>query len=431
MSKTLRPLPEHFRKAGWHHASNKVYKEWMKEMSVKAHRAMKSDDVTLLPPIQDFKDFIETNPTVYEEFIRMFEGMTEPPTDHIEMLHMFNVIFRQAPYYGDLGPPMYMIMAQVMNTQGGFSAFTKQNLNFHFKKLFETWATYLLSPDSRYVLVSGPVDDSGKYYGWFSETAENALMAQYENRTFEQVFICDAEAPYHGYNSYEDFFTRKFRSVEIDRPVVGGVDDLRLISAPCESTLYNVQYNVQKSDDLFIKDEAYSLVHLLNNDPLMEQFVGGTVIQGFLSTTGYHRWHSPVTGVINKIVNVPGTYFAQAPSTIGEPIPDNDTDLPPYLKSLRYFSNTATRQLIFIDAENPDIGLLCFISIGMTEISTCQATVYDSQRVKRGDELGVFHFGGSSFAMVFRKDANVAIDGKFTNPGTPIYINDLIASVNK
>jgi len=369
MSKTLRPLPEHFRKAGWHYANSKVYKEWMQERSVKARRAMESRDVTLLPPIQDFKDFIETNPTVYEEFIRMFEGATEPPTNHIELLYMFNDIFREAPYYGDLGPPMYMVMAQNMNTQGGFSAYTKENLNHHFKTLFETWATFLLSADSRYVLVSGPVDKTGKYYGWFSPTAQTALMAEYEQgRTFDEVFICNSKAPFYGYTSYEDFFVRRFRSVGIDRPVVGGVHDMRLIGAPCEAALYNVQYNVQKSDDLFIKDEAYSLVHLLNNDPLMEQFVGGFVIQGFLSTTGYHRWHTPVTGVINKIVDVPGTYFAQAPSTIGDPIPDNDTDLPPYLNSLTYFSNTATRQLIFIDSENPDIGLICFISIGMTEI---------------------------------------------------------------
>ena len=38
---------------------------------------MKSGKTTLLPPIQDFKNFIEINPTVYQEFIRMFEDMTE------------------------------------------------------------------------------------------------------------------------------------------------------------------------------------------------------------------------------------------------------------------------------------------------------------------------------------------------------------------
>jgi len=430
MPATLRPSAKAFKNAGWLPASKAVYDKWMKDLTDRIRAPGYRAETALLPPVQAFKEFIETVPTVYEEFIRMFEGVTEAPTDHNELLDMINDIFRKAPFYGDLGPPMYMIMAQIMNTQGGFSAFTKQNLNFHFKKMFETWATFLLSKHSRYVLVPGKFDDT--HYGWFSPEAKAALMAEFDaGRTFEEVFICDETEPFHGYNSYEDFFNRRFRSVETDRPVYGGVTDLRVVGAPCESTSYNVQTNVQRSDDLFIKDEAYSLVHLLNNDPLLDQFVGGTIIQGFLNTTGYHRWHSPVNGVIEKIVDVPGTYFAQAPSTIGDPIPDNDTDLPPYLKSLRYFANTAARKLIFIQPENTDIGLICFIAIGMTEISTCEATVYDGQHVLRGDELGMFHFGGSSSALVFRPDSKAQIDGKYTTPGTVIKINDLIAAVNQ
>ncbi|KAJ6602679.1 phosphatidylserine decarboxylase-domain-containing protein [Mycena vulgaris] len=429
MSTTLRPSVEDFRKAGWLPATNEIYNEWMKDLTDRIAPHGIAYHVRLLPPIQEFKEFIETNPTVYQEFVRMFEGITEPPTDYTGLLNMFNDIFRRAPYYGDLGPPVYMIMARIMNTQGGFSAFTKENLNLHFKKLFETWATFLSSADSRNVLVEGKFDD--KHEGWFSDRAKAGMMAKYTRRTFEQVFICNEDAPYHGFRSYDDFFNRRFRSVEIDRPVVGGVNDTRIVGAPCESVSYNVQENVRMIDQLFIKDEAYSLVHLLNNDSLMEAFDGGSVIQGFLGTTDYHRWHAPVTGTIRKIVDVPGTYFAQAPSTIGNPIPDDDSVLPPYLQSLRYFSHTAARQLMFIDADHADIGLICFISIGMTEISTCQATVYDGQHVERGDETGMFHFGGSSFAVVFRKESKVEIDGKFKKSGTPIKINDAIAAVNQ
>lgn len=322
-------------------------------------------------------------------------------------------------------------MARIMNTQGGFSAFTKEHLNSHFKKLFETWATFLSSKDSRYVLVKEKFDD--KHHGWFSEPARAGLMAQFDKgRTFEDVFICDKHAPYHGYTSYDDFFNRKFKDIPRDRPIPGGVSTTTVVGAPCESVLYSFQENIKVFDELFIKDEAYSLTHLLNNDPLAEKFDGGKVIQGFLNTTGYHRWHAPVNGTIVKIVDVPGTYFAQAPSTIGHPIPPSDSkELPPYLKSLRYFSNVAARQIMFIQADNNDIGLIFFISIGMTEISTCHETVYEGQHVERGDELGMFHFGGSSFALGFRKESLVDIPGKFRDPTehTPIKINELIAAV--
>jgi len=330
---------------------------------------------------------------------------------------MYNLIFRQAPDFGALGPPMYMIMARVMNTQGGFSAFTKQILNHHYKMMMKTWEAFLLSKDSRDVLNTGSS-------GWFGTAAITAMMTEYPNRTFDEVFICSPGADYKGFTSFEDFFCRRYRTPQTDRPT-GPLDNLQLISAGCESSLYAIQNNVQKTDELFIKDEAYSLVHLLADDPSVDSFIGGTVIQTFLNTTGYHRWHCPVNGTIEKIVDVPGTYFAQAPYTIG--LPDDGSDLPPYLKSLRFFANTAARQLIFIQADNPSIGLMCFIPIGMTEISTCQATVFEGQHVNRGDELGMFHFGGSSSAMVFNAGANVQVDSNYSTPGVAIPINAAIA----
>jgi phosphatidylserine decarboxylase len=335
-----------------------------------------------------------------------------------EMLLMFNEIFRQPPAFGSVGPPMYMIMARVMNTQGGFSAFTKQSLNYHFKKMMKTWELYLLSPESTSTLNS----EEG---GWFSDQAVGAMMEYYDSeRTFQDVFICDKSLPAWGFTSYEDFFIRRYRDATIDRPT-GDIQDLRLISAACESALYAIKTDVQRSDELFIKDEAYSLVHLLAGDTSVDSFVGGIVIQSFLNTTGYHRWHAPVNGTVLKIVDVPGTYFAQAPSTLGDETPEGE--LPPYLRSLTYFANTAARQLIFINADNEKIGLMCFIAIGMTEISTCQATVYEGQHVVRGQELGMFHFGGSSSALVFRKEANVQVGDEFTQPGAHLPINAIIA----
>jgi phosphatidylserine decarboxylase len=345
------------------------------------------------------------------------------------MILMFNEIFRQAPRFGSLGPPMYMIMARVMNTQGGFSAFTKDSLNFHFKQMLRTWERYLLSYESTSVLNT---DESQG--GWFSTKAVEAMLAEYPNRTFEEVFICDTTAPAWGYHSYEEFFVRRFRTPEFDRPT-GDLQDLRIVSAACESALYAIQYDVKKTDELFIKDEAYSLVHLLANDPSVDSFVGGTVMQSFLNTTGYHRWHAPVNGTIMKIVDVPGTYFAQSPYLL-EPqqagvamrtADEEDEELPPYLQSLTYFANTAARQLMFIQADNANIGLMCFIAIGMTEISTCEATVYEGQHVVRGDELGMFHFGGSSSALVFNKGASIQVDSQFSTPGVSLPINRPIA----
>ena len=77
MSPTLRPSAEAFRKAGWLPASSEVYNEFMKDLTERTCNATYSSQVALLPPLKDFKIFIETNATVYQEFIRMFEAITE------------------------------------------------------------------------------------------------------------------------------------------------------------------------------------------------------------------------------------------------------------------------------------------------------------------------------------------------------------------
>ncbi|KAH0251113.1 hypothetical protein KCU91_g19340, partial [Aureobasidium melanogenum] len=79
-----------------------------------------------------------------------------------------------------------------------------------------------------------------------------------------------------------------------------------------------------------------------------------------------------------------------------------------------YLSALATRAIIFIEADNPAIGLMAFIGIGMDEVSTCEITVKEGDHVKKGQETGMFHFGGSSHCLLFRK--GVKLSG-FPQPG--------------
>ena len=70
--------------------------------------------------------------------------------------------------------------------------------------------------------------------------------------------------------------------------------------------------------------------------------------------------------------------------------------------------------IIFIEADNPAIGLMAFIGVGMDEVSTCEITVKEGQHIKKGEQTGMFHFGGSSHVLLFRK--GVKVDG-FPQPG--------------
>ena len=56
---------------------------------------------------------------------------------------------------------------------------------------------------------------------------------------------------------------------------------------------------------------------------LAKQFYGGTVYQGYLSATSYHRWHSPVSGTIYKTELVDGSYFSTTHDIQDNPVPPN------------------------------------------------------------------------------------------------------------
>ena len=135
---------------------------------------------------------------------------------------------------------------------------------------------------------------------------------------------------------------------------------------------------------------------MLANDEAVEQFVGGTVYQAFLDARNYHRWHSPVTGTIRKAFVHKGTNYSEAESE-GE-----DPDGP--VKSQGYLAHVATRAIILIESDEPVVGLMALILIGMAEVSSCviDPAVQPGRRVKKGDEVGYFQYGGSSYCLIFR-----------------------------
>jgi phosphatidylserine decarboxylase len=181
---------------------------------------------------------------------------------------------------------------------------------------------------------------------------------------------------------------------------VASPDDDNVIANACESKTFNVQHNVKLRDHFWIKGQPYSVLDMLAHDPLSENFAGGTVYQAFLSALSYHRWHSPVSGTIKKAFVQDGTYFSEPLfEGLGDPTVE-EIDAGGISVGQGYLSALATRAIIFIEADNPAIGLMAFIGIGMDEVSTCEITVKEGQHVKKGEQTGMFHFGGSSHCLL-------------------------------
>ena len=364
-------------------------------------------DIPLLPVVRELKELIENDPHLYMLFTQMFEQIPNEPKylndpagnvqvrSYQQMLNALSCILTSAPEFNDTimaGTPINAMLAWPMGTPAGTEAFLDKRVNRQLKKILKQWETYLASPDSRYVLTDKPG-------GWFSPQALKVMP------DFEKNFVCDPKKPFHGYASWDDFFTRLFRQ---GRRTVEAPDNDAVIVNACESAPYRLAKDVKLRDQFWIKGEPYSLYHMFDGDPLAEQFVGGTFYQAFLSAFNYHRWHSPVNGTIVKTKLVDGSYYAAALVDGFDPETQDNCQ--------GYIANTAARALVFIQADNPDIGLMGILFVGMGDVSSNEITVYEGQHVKKGDQLGMFHFGGSTHVLMFRPGVNLEFDLRGQTP---------------
>lgn len=411
-----------YRVGKWLPSDQAVLDRWLADLirRVDGYRVAKP----LHPTVQALKDLIESEPDVYMWFHQMFAEVPEKPRfdtspigtpqvrDYTHMLTLINEVLTTAPAYNEtglVGFPINAILDWSMATTGGFAAFLDERVNAAFKGILNAWGEFLSTPQSRYVQSKKPRT------GWFGADARKAMP------DFDSEFVCDPSAPYHGFASWDDFFTRQFRPGQ--RPV-GAPNDPSVIVNACESAPYRVARNVKRIDRFWLKGQPYSLRHIFADDPVNEEFAGGTIYQAFLSALSYHRWHVPVDGTIRSIRNIDGTYYAADPVMGFDPASPNE--------SQGYITELAARAVVTIEADDPRIGLMAFVGVGMAEVSTCDVTVEVGQRVKKGEQLGMFHFGGSTHLLVFRRGVDLAFDLHGQKPGldsSNIPINAALARV--
>lgn len=205
----------------------------------------------------------------------------------------------------------------------------------------------------------------------------------------------DKSNKYYGFKSWNDFFIRTFKDIDTQRPIAK-----TMVVSPCDFHIVNFQTNLKKYGDFVsVKGDNYRLVDLLDGiDPkIIDKFIGGTLLQGFLDAENYHRYHSPVDGKLEAAHVVNGTYYLI--KYYGKYFCGQEQ----VISSEKFLSNVQTRA-IFLYKTNK-IGYVAMICIGMVEVSSCIIhRNLINKMVKKGQEVGYFQFGGSSIALLFEKN---------------------------
>ena len=355
-----------------------------------------------------------------EEMLAQVQALPGAPPSTVttieDLLGALNVIVTLAPLYNPVPSkrhafPMSSLFAFMMMTVAGESLFRNRAYNGAIQAVLQEWCAYLNGADSASVL-------NDTYTGWISQSAIDE---------FELTqFVFDPSLPHGGWASYNEFFHRQIKLAEY-RPVAAP-DDVKVVVSANDGNLVSIARGVQLSDRFWLKGEPFSLVDMLNHSEYADRFVGGDVVQTFLSGGNYHRWRAPIAGTVRYAEVVDGLMFSDAESAGWDP---NG------VLSEGYYAAVNTRGLVFIESGDPVLGMVCVIPIGITEISSVEITVKAGEKVEKGDQLGYFSYGGSTLALVFEHGA---ID-HFTAPsppkgafdpgdGPPIQVNAQIAVAN-
>ena len=401
----------------WLPSDQEFYNKWLKKVLKEAES---EENQKLLPPVQALKNLIESDRYLYNITQMMFDEIPEKYVDtpmgtpqvrnYRQMLLMLNRIIQRAPEFnttGLVGTPINAILDYPMATKAGYVFFMNPKINEKLRDILNYWGKYLQTPASTYVLNTSK-------NGWLSDYALNEMSKAADGDNFTTIFKCESDdrEKHLGFTSWDNFFTRLFNPGI--RPVQDPEDPNSIANA-CESAPFRIARDLPMKAKFWIKGQPYSLMDLLHNDPWTSKFEGGTLYQAFLSALSYHRWNSPVSGTVVKAYNLPGSYYSEslhqgfANERGADPVVAND--------SQAFLTATATRAVIFIKADNPKIGLMCFVAVGMSEVSSDEITVRVGQHVNKGDQLGMFHFGGSTHVLLFRPETQVEFNLHDQEPG--------------
>ena len=207
------------------------------------------------------------------------------------------------------------------------------------------------------------------------------------------------------WKTFNEWFSRHLVDPSV-RPIAD-----TFVVAPADSTpqgIWKIDSNgnfIQK-EGLVIKSADFtSVAQLIGADSAYKDaFKGGTLTHTFLDVNDYHRYHFPVSGTIKEVRKIKAVNGAGG-------ITEWDAKNKRYvlIDAIPGWQMIETRDCVIIDTE--EYGLVAVLPIGMSQICSCnwEDSVKVGAKVKKGDPMGYFLFGGSDIVMVFQSSVNLSL----------------------
>ena len=197
--------------------------------------------------------------------------------------------------------------------------------------------------------------------------------------------------------SFNQFFARELNPGL--RPITYPADNATL-AVPADCTYkkaYEIDATGKIEPSIVIKGtHTYATVQqLLDKSLYADAFNGGHFIHLFLGPYSYHRFHTPVAGMVMECYPLTGQVYLQVSLSGGQFEAADSAD--------DGYEFVQARGVITIDTTGSpygDVGVVAVIPIGMCQVSGVNMTHAVGRTCNKGDEFGYFTFGGSDIIVL-------------------------------
>jgi phosphatidylserine decarboxylase len=179
------------------------------------------------------------------------------------------------------------------------------------------------------------------------------------------------------YGSFNEFFTRRIRPER--RPIAP-----EGLIAPCDGLLS--AYRITEDARFAIKNSTYSVEELLGDDPIAARYAGGYCLVFRLCVTHYHRYCYLDDGTKGENVFLPGRLHTVRPIALAA--------VPVFVQNSREYTILQTAHL----------GMVTQVEVGALMVGKIQ-NHHGAYAVTRGEEKGMFRYGGSTIVVLLEPNA--------------------------
>jgi phosphatidylserine decarboxylase len=218
-----------------------------------------------------------------------------------------------------------------------------------------------------------------RWYGWKMRKPVSALRVL----PFIQKYNLDVDEfakSAFDYKTFNEFFYRALKPEA--RPIAAGE---RAAVFPADGR-HLAMPDVDRAAGFYVKGSKFSLAELLGDEALAAKFAGGAMLISRLCPVDYHRFHFPVNGVPNDSKLINGWLYSVSPVALR--------------RNVHYLAQNK-RELTLI--ESPEFGTVAMLEVGATNVGSITQGFVAGRTFKKGDEKGLFAFGGSCVITLFQQ----------------------------